>query len=155
MFSPDRQVYLLFLAIHHEMKFRSPGKLDGREKGTGGGEGRGIEKERQVGRKRWETGGERRKEGEKRGKTQQARGSAACILDMIYDFPPLSLLLPSPPSLLTDFASTDSPFRGRNCITATWDKLLCSWQRLVALPIFLLPLIMLVAIEIVFQIKKR
>ena len=34
------QVYLLFLAILHEMKFRSPGKLEGRERGREG-EGRG------------------------------------------------------------------------------------------------------------------
>ena len=39
MFSLGLQVYLLFLAIHHEMKFRSPGKLDRRECGGGRGEG--------------------------------------------------------------------------------------------------------------------
>ena len=39
MFSLGLQVYLLFLAIHHEMKFRSPGKLDRRERGGGRGEG--------------------------------------------------------------------------------------------------------------------
>ena len=49
MFSLGLQIYLLFLAIHHEMKFRSPGKLDGRERGRGRGEGRreeGKEEER-------------------------------------------------------------------------------------------------------------
>ena len=39
MFSLGLQVYLLFLAIHHEMKFRSPGKLDRRECGGDRGEG--------------------------------------------------------------------------------------------------------------------
>jgi len=50
-----------------------------------------------------------------------------------------------------DFASVDSPFKGRNCIPATWDKLILSWYRLAVLPLPLLPLALLIAIEITFS----
>ena len=60
LFSLGRQVYLLFLAIHHEMKFRSPGKLDGRERGRGEREvGEREEGEREEGERgegRWGQG---------------------------------------------------------------------------------------------------
>ena len=66
-------MYLLFLAIIHETKFRSPGKLDGRERGRGervrggergrGGGGREGRREKGEGGGR----GRRRGQGKERG----------------------------------------------------------------------------------------
>ena len=88
MSSPGRHVYLLFLAIHHEVKFRSPGKLDRRERGRERWreeKGRG---EKRRGGEGGEKGEERRGEG-RRGEREvtagwgEIHGLAACILDVL------------------------------------------------------------------------